>query len=138
MEWRESTGHERKPGTFLHSRIAKERWVPALSELAPVIAEICSDVAHNEYVLPAQRFRDPGVNPRTTGLSPHALVGTSALATGRQARRANAGPARDGCWACRVRAPNRMYVPGVIGRPANPVEAPTGIEPVSTALQAAA
>ncbi len=40
----------------------KERWVPVLSELAPVVAEIRSDVAHDEYVLPAQRFRDPGVN----------------------------------------------------------------------------
>jgi site-specific recombinase XerC len=31
---------------------AKERWVPVLSELAPVVAEIRSDVAHDEYVLP--------------------------------------------------------------------------------------
>src|SRR5215210_1654186 len=41
---------------------AKQRWVPVLPELAPVVAEIRADVAHDEYVLPAQRFRDPGVN----------------------------------------------------------------------------
>ena len=34
--------------------------------------------------------------------------------------------------------PTEHTFQGVIGRPANPVEAPTGIEPVSTALQAAA
>jgi integrase/recombinase XerC len=56
----------------------KERWVPVIQELSQVAAEIRSSVAHDEYVLPAQRFRDPPFNRRKTDLalkpsSPQAL-----------------------------------------------------------------
>lgn len=38
----------------------RERYVPVLSELAPIAAHIRLGVAADEYVLPAQRWRDPG------------------------------------------------------------------------------
>lgn len=52
---------------FVHvpTMIAKggrERWVPVLPELEPVVTEILLDVDRDEFVLPAQRWRDPGVN----------------------------------------------------------------------------
>lgn len=58
--------HFRRPG-FVHvsADIAKggrERWVPVIAELEPVVAEITEHVAADEYVLPAQRWRDPGIN----------------------------------------------------------------------------
>jgi integrase len=40
----------------------RERWVPVIPDLVPVVAEICRDVGREEYVLPAQRFRDPPFN----------------------------------------------------------------------------
>jgi site-specific recombinase XerD len=166
---------------------SKERWVPVLPELAAVIAEIRSDVAHDEYVLPAQRFRDPGVNRlrrdyRRQRSSEQALwrlvarVGERAGIPWRVkphtmrhafadhvARRSGdvrvaqylLGHATLGTTEAYLRHPTldqlASAVEGVlfgvpseqtfqgarIGR-ANPVEAPTGIEPVSTALQAAA
>jgi site-specific recombinase XerD len=58
--------HFERPGwVWVSPDIAKggrERWVPVLADLEPVIAEIRSDVAEDEYVLPAQRFRDVGIN----------------------------------------------------------------------------
>jgi len=41
----------------------RERWLPVLVELQPVVAEIQTSVAMDEYVLPAQRWRGtaPGV-----------------------------------------------------------------------------
>lgn len=50
-------------GGFVHvsADIAKggrERWVPVLDELAPVVADIIETVAWDEYVLPAQRWRN--------------------------------------------------------------------------------
>ena len=58
--------HFSRPG-FVHvsQEIAKggrERWVPVIADLAPVIAEIRFNVREDEYVLPAQRFRDPPFN----------------------------------------------------------------------------
>jgi integrase len=50
---------------WVSAEIAKgnrERWVPAIPELEPVIAEIRENVDWDEYVLPAQRFRDVGSN----------------------------------------------------------------------------
>ena len=40
----------------------RERWIPVLPELELVVAEIRRNVGSEEYVLPAQRFRDPGIN----------------------------------------------------------------------------
>jgi site-specific recombinase XerD len=40
----------------------RERYVPVISDLVPVVAEIRADVASDEYVLPAQRFRNPPFN----------------------------------------------------------------------------
>ena len=54
--------HFSRPG-FVHvsADIAKggrERWVPVIAELAPIADEICETVGPDEYVLPAQRWRD--------------------------------------------------------------------------------
>jgi integrase/recombinase XerC len=38
----------------------KERWVPIICDLAPVVAEIVAAVAPDGYVLPAQRWRGNG------------------------------------------------------------------------------
>ena len=40
----------------------RERWVPVIADLEPVVAEIQADVKPDEYVLPAQRFRNPPFN----------------------------------------------------------------------------
>jgi site-specific recombinase XerD len=166
---------------------AKERWLPVLSELAPVVAEIRGDVAHDEYVLPAQRFRDPGVNRQRRDYRRRrsseqalwrlvALVGERAgipwrvkphtmrhafgdhvarLAGDVRVAQHLLGHATLGTTEAYLRhptldqlalavegvvfgAPGERTFQGVTGRPANPGEAPTGIEPVSTALQAAA
>jgi integrase/recombinase XerD len=56
----------RRPGyIWVEDKIAKgqrEHWMPVLPDLEPVTAEIAEHVADDEYMLPAQRFRDPGVN----------------------------------------------------------------------------
>jgi integrase/recombinase XerD len=41
---------------------SKERWIPVIADLEPVWAEIAENVADDENVIPAQRFRDPGLN----------------------------------------------------------------------------
>jgi integrase/recombinase XerD len=48
---------------------ARERWVPVLPELEPVVREIRRTVGLDEYVIPAQRWRDPGANLRRGELS---------------------------------------------------------------------
>ncbi len=56
---------ERRGCIWVSADIAKghrERFVPVLPELGPVAAEIRLEVAREEYVLPAQRWRDPGRN----------------------------------------------------------------------------
>ena len=40
----------------------KERWIPVIRDLELVWTETARHVADDEYVLPAQRFRDPGTN----------------------------------------------------------------------------
>lgn len=40
----------------------RERWVPVIADLAPIVVEIRADVGFDEYVLPAQRFRNPPFN----------------------------------------------------------------------------
>src|SRR4051812_37230301 len=58
--------HFQRPGVVhVSADIAKGgtgRWVPATLELVPVLEEIRANVASDEYVLPAQRWRDPGDN----------------------------------------------------------------------------
>jgi site-specific recombinase XerD len=56
----------------------RERWVPISGELAPVVREIRRTLDNDDYVLPAQRWRDPGVNrnkfdKRKHPMSPKAL-----------------------------------------------------------------
>jgi integrase len=67
--------HLARPGwVWVSSDIAKggrERWVPVTPDLEPVVAEILRDVAPDEYVLPAQRWRDPGLNKRRGDLRKH-------------------------------------------------------------------
>lgn len=57
--------HFRRPDlVHISTDIAKggrERWVPVLPELAPVVSEI-QRLEDDDYVLCAQRWRDPGVN----------------------------------------------------------------------------
>jgi integrase len=166
---------------------SKERWLPVLPELIPVVAEIRSDVAHDEYVLPAQRFRDPGVNrdrqdyrhrrssaqalwrlvarvgeragvpwrvtphtmrhafadnvARLSGdvrvaqhLMGHATLGTTEAYLSHPTLDQLASATK----GVKLGVPAERTFQGAWIRPANPVEAPTGIEPVSTALQAAA
>jgi integrase/recombinase XerD len=61
--------HFARPG-FVHvsSDIAKggkERWVPVSDELAPVVDEIRATVADDEYIVCAQRWRNPPENTQT-------------------------------------------------------------------------
>lgn len=46
----------------------RERWVPVILDLAPIVDEIREVVGPEEYVLPAQRFRDPPFNTRRRDL----------------------------------------------------------------------
>jgi integrase len=166
---------------------AKERWVPILAELIPVVAEIRSDVANDEYLLPAQRFRDPGVNRERRDYrrrrSSEQALGRLVARVGERAgvpwrvkphtmRHAFAdqiarltgdvrvaqyllGHATLGTTETYLGAPTLDQLVGAVENvrfgiaieqtfqgagiePANSVEAPTGFEPVYTALQAAA
>lgn len=68
---------------WVSSDIAKggrERVVPVIADLAPVVEEIRAKVAVDEYVLPAQRSRNPPANTERQELrfqpcSPQALIG---------------------------------------------------------------
>ena len=54
---------ERSGWIWVSSDIAKgrrERWVPVIADLEDVVDEIRQNVGADEYVLPAQRWRDPG------------------------------------------------------------------------------
>jgi integrase/recombinase XerD len=58
----------------------RERIVPVIADLAPIVDEIRTNVAVDEFVLPAQRFRNPPVNTERQNLrfqpsSPQALIG---------------------------------------------------------------
>ncbi len=58
--------HFARPGLiWISDDIAKgkrERFVPVTADLAPVVTEIIQNVGPEEYVLPAQRFRNPPFN----------------------------------------------------------------------------
>lgn len=58
--------HFRRPGFIWVSRDigkgSRERWIPVIPELAAVWADIHRTVKDDEYVLCAQRWRDPGTN----------------------------------------------------------------------------
>ena len=185
--------HFRRPGwVWVSADIGKghkERWVPVFADLEPVWAEIAESVGDDEYVIPAQRFRDPGINKQRCD---YALSPASEQAVWRQVKKvveragiaanvtppfppprllrphrppcgATDRPAGDGArqprhngaftWARRRLDDIALAMRGVTlgtdpepehtfqGREigaAKPEEAPTGIEPVYTALQAAA
>jgi hypothetical protein len=57
----------------------RERTGPVTRDLVGVVEEICANVAVDEYVLPAQRFRNPPANTERLDLqfqpsSPQALI----------------------------------------------------------------
>jgi site-specific recombinase XerD len=58
--------HFRRPGyVWVSADIAKggrERWVPVADELVHIVADIRRQLADDDYVLPSQRWRDPGIN----------------------------------------------------------------------------
>lgn len=189
--------HFERPGWVHESTdIAKggrERWVPVLPELEPVVAEILASVEPTiwdpskrtwigEFVIPAERWRDPGRNTermdlklkpasrqvlrtvvmelgRRAGihahLTPHSMrhafgdhvarhagiknaqallrhadVGTTQMYTG--------APTLDELAAAIAGYRFGVERTRVLNDPRKPLEAPTGIEPVYTALQAAA
>lgn len=55
--------HLRRPGwIWVSADIAKrgrERYVPVMADLVPIVAEIIEHVDDQEYVIPAQQFADP-------------------------------------------------------------------------------
>jgi integrase len=56
---------EREGFVWVSADIAKggrERWVPVIADLVPIATEIRADVGFDEYVLPAQRSRNPPFN----------------------------------------------------------------------------
>ncbi len=58
--------HFQRPGfVWVSADIAKgkrERWVPVVAQLDQVVEDIRLNVQAHHFVLPAQRWRDPGVN----------------------------------------------------------------------------
>ena len=58
--------HFQRPGVvWISADIAKggrERWIPVTEDLDPIVEDIRRQVAADEYVLPAQRVRDVGIN----------------------------------------------------------------------------
>jgi site-specific recombinase XerD len=165
----------------------KERWIPVIADLELVWTQISTKIADDEYVLPAQRFRDPGVNRerRDYALSPsseqavwrlikqvsarvvsanvtphtlrhaycdhvarhaglqvaqqamgHANLATTELYLG-QPTLDEIAQAMRGVTLGIEAVPEHVFQ-GPDNRAAKPEKAPTGIEPVYTALQAAA
>ena len=164
----------------------RERWVPVVADLAAVVAEIRFNLAEDEYVLPAQRFRNPPHNTLRTELrhrpsshqaliqlvvdvarragiearvTPHTLrhayaehisrhagirstqfllghagIATTELYVGRPTLDELAGAVEGFTFG----PSDRTDVLGVGEKPEIPDKATTGIEPVYTALQAAA
>lgn len=64
--------HLRRPGfIWVSKEIAKggrERWIPVIADLAPILTQL-EHLADDEYVLPAQRWRDPGTNRQHMSLT---------------------------------------------------------------------
>jgi integrase/recombinase XerC len=85
--------HFHRPGlVHVSADIAKGgsgRWVPATLELIPILEEIRSNVALDDYVLPAQRWRNPGDNSEKRDYRKHASSSQALRAlVGRVAARA--------------------------------------------------
>jgi site-specific recombinase XerD len=162
----------------------KERWVPVIADLELVWREIAKHVGDDEYVLPAQRFRDPGINRQRTdySLSPaseqaiwrlvrkvveragipakvtphtlrHAYCDHVARHAGLQVAQQAMGHANLATTELYLGQPTLDEIATAMrgvtlgaeqtfqvpeDSTASAVEAPTGIEPVYTALQAAA
>ena len=56
---------ERDDWIWVSSDIAKgskERWIPVTEDLAPIVERLRRRLEPDDYVLPAQRWRDPGFN----------------------------------------------------------------------------
>ena len=174
--------HFARPGSiWVSPEIAKGgrgRWVPVLPELEPIVADIREQLEDDDFVLPAQRWRDPGRNRSqidrakhpssaqalyylvkrvaaragiTGNVSPHTMrhafadhIARSAGVRNAQAMlgHANIGttqgylgaPTLDELAAAVkglsfVKSAERLFSP-LAESLANPVEAPTGIEPV--------
>jgi integrase/recombinase XerC len=182
--------HFQRPGYIWISadigKGGKERWIPVLVDLFPLVEDIRARVAADEYVIPAQRWRDPGHNTRRLDLTrkpasrqvfrtvvetlgqragidahlhPHLMRHAFADHVARTAGVRNAqfllGHANLGTTEAYIGKPTLDELTaategvsflddkrtGVLGSPIGdsaPREAPTGIEPVYTALQAAA
>ena len=180
--------HFRRPGwVWVSADIGKghkERWIPVIADLELVWTEIAKHVADDEYVLPAQRFRDPGFNQqkRDYATSPasyqaiwnlvkavakragipaeigphtlrHAYCDHVARHAGLQVAQAAMGHANLSTTELYLGQPTldelahamrnvtlggEQAFPSPEKRAAIAGEAPTGIEPVYTALQAAA
>jgi integrase/recombinase XerD len=64
--------HFTRPGlVWVSSDIAKgarERWVPVIPDLVPIMEEICGGLEESQYVLPAQRWRNPPFNTQRQDL----------------------------------------------------------------------
>jgi integrase/recombinase XerD len=185
--------HFRRPGwVWVSADIGKgrkERWIPVIADLELVWRDIAEHVADDEYVLPAQRFRDPGHNRQRRDYATHpasyqalwrllkAVAGRAGLPVddiglhtlrhsycdyvarhaGLQVAQAAMGHANLATTELYLSqptldeiaqamrnvtlgdgAPSEQAFQEPDNSPVKPVEAPTGIEPVYTALQAAA
>ena len=163
--------------------------MPVIADLEPVCTEIASSTADDDYVIPAQRFRDPGINKQRRDYtrfpaSEQAVWRLVKKVVERAGIAANVGPAHTlrhaycdhvarhaglqnaqaamghanlattelylskptldeiaqairGVTRGTAPAPEHLFQ-GRDDQTAKPEEAPTGIEPVYTALQAAA
>ena len=69
--------HFQRPGwVWVSADIAKgkrERWVPVSEELASIAEELRSVLDPDDYALPAQRWRDPGVNSEKVDKRKHPM-----------------------------------------------------------------
>ncbi len=106
----------------------RQRWIPVLPELEPIAREIRESVAFGDHVA-----RYAGIK-NAQALLGHADVGTTQIYTGAPTLDELAAAIRGIRFA---EESERAFYP-LEKHPASPLEAPTGIEPVYTALQAAA
>jgi hypothetical protein len=63
----------------------RERYVPVMEDLVPIVAEIIEHVDDQEYVIPAQQFADPPFNQKRRDYPEQAADGRHP--TDRSARR---------------------------------------------------